>query len=209
MRRLIETEADIAEGIAALTRAEPRFALARDAVAEVPLRRNPHGFGALLRVILGQQVSTASAAALWARLDAAGLTTPEAIAATPQAVLCSHGLSRPKARYAHALAAAQIDFAALAALPDEAVIATLTGVPGIGRWTAEVYAMLSLGRADIFAPGDLALQEAARGLFGLAARPREAELRAMAAGWSPWRGVAARLLWAYYRVMTKREGIAP
>ena len=69
--------------------------------------------------------------------------------------------------------------------------------------------LLSLGRADVFAPGDLALQEAAKVLFALDARPREAALREMAANWSPWRGVAARLLWAYYRVTTNREGIAP
>jgi DNA-3-methyladenine glycosylase II len=81
-------------------------------------------------------------------------------------------------------------------------------VPGVGRWTAEVYAMLALGRADIFAPGDLALQEAARGIFGLAERPSEAALRAMADGWSPWRGVAARLMWAYYARIRQREGIA-
>jgi DNA-3-methyladenine glycosylase II len=208
MRR-IETETDIAEGLAQLARIEPRFAFARDAVAQVPLRRNPQGFGELLRVILGQQVSTASAAALWARLDAAGLTSPDAIAAAPAPDLCALGLSRPKARYAHALAAARIDFDRLATLPDDAVIATLTAVPGIGRWTAEVYAMLSLGRADVFAPGDLALQEAARRLFALPDRPRDAALRAMAEAWSPWRGVAARLLWAYYRVTTNREGMAP
>lgn len=207
--RLIETDADIAEGVAALVLIEPRFGVARDAVAYIPLRRNPQGFGELLRVIVGQQVSTASAAALWARLSAAGLTNAEAVAAASEAVLRSHGLSRPKVRYARALAEAGIDYAGLAELPDTNVVATLCAVPGIGRWTAEVYTMLSLARADVFAPGDLALQEAARVLFALGARPREAELRAMAADWSPWRGVAARLLWAYYRVVTKREGIAP
>lgn len=207
--RLIETEDDLAEGLDWLAGAEPRFALARAAVAQVPLRRNRQGFGELLRVILGQQVSTASAAALWTRVEAAGLTTPEAVAGVSQAELCALGLSRPKARYAHALAGAGIDFAALATQPDAEAIATLTAVPGIGRWTAEVYAMLSLGRADVFAPGDLALQEAVRELFELAGRPREPALREMADAWAPWRGVAARLLWAYYRGMTNREGIAP
>ena len=80
-------------------------------------------------------------------------------------------------------------------------------MPGIGRWTAEIYTMFSLGRADTFAPADLALQEAARLLFELETRPTERELRAMAEPWSPWRGVAARLLWAYYRVAKQREGI--
>jgi DNA-3-methyladenine glycosylase II len=81
-------------------------------------------------------------------------------------------------------------------------------VKGVGVWTAEVYAMFSLGRADVFAPGDLALQEAARVVFDLPARPREPELRAMSLDWSPWRSVAARLLWARYRVAAGREGVA-
>jgi DNA-3-methyladenine glycosylase II len=84
----------------------------------------------------------------------------------------------------------------------------LVAVKGIGVWTAEIYAMFSLGRADVFAPGDLALQEGARLLFDLAERPRERALRAMAEAWSPWRSVAARLLWAYYHLCKGREGLA-
>jgi DNA-3-methyladenine glycosylase II len=87
-------------------------------------------------------------------------------------------------------------------------VALLTDVSGIGVWTAEIYTMFSLSRADIFAPGDLALQESARSLFGLPERPKERALRVMAEAWSPWRSVAARLLWSYYRVIKKREGIA-
>jgi DNA-3-methyladenine glycosylase II len=86
------------------------------------------------------------------------------------------------------------------------VIATLTEVPGIGVWTAEIYAMFSLGRADVFAPGDLALREASRFLFELPDRPSERVLRQMAEGWSPWRAVAARLLWAYYKTAKQRDG---
>ncbi|MFN4130334.1 MAG: DNA-3-methyladenine glycosylase family protein, partial [Paracoccaceae bacterium] len=104
-------------------------------------------------------------------------------------------------------ARAEIDFDALRALPDDQVIATLVAVPGIGTWTAEIYAMFALGRADVFAPGDLALQEAARLLYGLEARPSERALRGMAQAWQPWRSVAARVLWAYYRVAKEREGI--
>jgi DNA-3-methyladenine glycosylase II len=117
------------------------------------------------------------------------------------------GLSRQKIRYARALAAARIDYAALRHTPTDEVVAVLTEVPGIGVWTAEIYAMFSLGRADVFAPGDLALQESVRLLFALDDRPRERDLRAMAAEWSPWRSVAARLLWAYYHVAKDREGI--
>ena len=98
-------------------------------------------------------------------------------------------------------------FSRLREKPTDEVIETLVQVPGIGRWTAEIYAMFSLGRADVFAPGDLALQEAARILFEKPERPTERELRQMAEAWSPWRGVAARLLWAYYRAAKQREGI--
>jgi DNA-3-methyladenine glycosylase II len=87
------------------------------------------------------------------------------------------------------------------------VIGRLVAVPGIGVWTAEIYAMFALGRADVFAPGDLALQEAARMLFQLEARPTEKALRQMAEAWSPWRSVAARILWAYYRVAKERDGV--
>ena len=117
------------------------------------------------------------------------------------------GLSRQKARYGRALAQAGIDFSALRGAPDVDVVRSLVAVPGIGVWTAEIYAMFALGRADVFAPGDLALQEAARMLFGLEARPTDKALRAMAEAWSPWRSVAARILWAYYRVAKEREGV--
>ena len=91
--------------------------------------------------------------------------------------------------------------------PDAQVIRVLTAVPGIGVWTAEIYAMFSLGRADVFAPGDLALQESARILFDLPDRPTEKALRQQSLDWVPWRAVAARLLWAYYRVAKEREGL--
>ena len=100
-----------------------------------------------------------------------------------------------------------MDWDGHATLPDHAVIAELTGHIGIGKWTAEVYALQALGRRDVFPAGDLALQEAARALFGLAARPNEAELRALSQDWRPNRAVAARALWAYYRIMKNREGI--
>jgi len=206
--RIIETEACLAEGAAWLAGAEPRFAAALAATGPLPLRRREDGFSALLGAIVSQQVSTAAARAIWARLAAGGLVAPAAVLAAPEQALRAAGLSRQKVRYAKALAAAGIDFAALREAPDEAVVATLVALPGIGRWTAEIYAMFSLGRADVFAPADLALQEAARMLFELPDRPREAALRAMAAGWSPWRAVAANLLWAYYRVARGREGVA-
>lgn len=205
--RIIETLDCVAEGADWLARAEPRFAQALREVGPLPLRRQPDGFTALLDAIVGQQVSIAAADAIWRRMEAAGLVAREAVAEASDEALRGAGLSRQKARYAKALALSQIDFEALRGLPDAAVIATLTEVPGIGSWTAEIYAMFALGRADVFAPGDLALQEAARVLFDLPERPRERALRAMAEAWSPWRSVAARILWAYYRVAKEREGI--
>jgi DNA-3-methyladenine glycosylase II len=205
--RIISTPDCVAEGAAWLAAREPRFAAALARTGPLPLRRGPDGFAALLDAVVGQQVSTASARAIWARLAAAGLTEAGAVAAADPAALAACGLSRQKIRYARALAQAEIDYARLRQAPDAEVIATLTALPGIGRWTAEIYALTALGRADVFAPGDLALQEAARLLFGLPGRPGETALRAMAADWSPWRAVAARLLWAYYRLATAREGL--
>ena len=205
--RVIVSDACVAEGAAWLAAREPRFAQAIARTGPLPLRLRADGFGALLSAIVSQQVSTASADAIWRRLEEAGLTSAEAVAATGEEDLRACGLSRPKQRYARGLASAGLDYPALRQAPDEEVIARLIEVPGIGRWTAEIYAMFSLGRADVFAPGDLALQEAARMLFGLDARPSERDLRTMAGAWSPWRAVAARILWAYFRVAKAREGV--
>jgi len=205
--RLIRGPACIAEGAAWLSQAEPRFAAALERTGPLPLRLREDGFAALLSAIVSQQVSVASARAIWARLEAAGLTCAGAVSAAPDEGLRACGLSRQKMRYARALAEAEIDYPALRAAPEAEVVATLTAVPGIGRWTAEIYAMFSLARADTFAPGDLALQEAARLLFDLPERPRERALREMAEAWSPWRAVAARLLWAYYATASGRDGI--
>ncbi|WP_137112795.1 DNA-3-methyladenine glycosylase [Rhodobacter sp. SY28-1] len=205
--RIIQTLDCVAEGADWLARQEPRFAHALPLVGTLPLRREADGFAALLRAIVGQQVSVASARAIWARLEAAGLTEAEAMAAASDDDLRAAGLSRQKARYGRALAQAGIDFNALRGVPDVDVVKTLIAVPGIGIWTAEIYAMFALGRADVFAPGDLALQEAARMLFGLEVRPSDKALRGMAEAWSPWRSVAARILWAYYRVAKERDGV--
>jgi DNA-3-methyladenine glycosylase II len=195
--RIIATADCVAEGAAWLAQAEPRFAHALSLTGPLPLRRQADGFAALLDAIVGQQVSVASARAIWGRLAAAGLTDPAVMAGASDEVLRAVGLSRQKARYGRALAQAGIDFQGLRALPDAEVIATLIAVPGIGSWTAEIYAMFALGRA----------QEAARVLFGLPERPRDRAFRQMAEAWSPWRAVAARALWAYYRVAKSREGI--
>jgi DNA-3-methyladenine glycosylase II len=205
--RIIETLDDVEEGAAHLAELCSRMAHARDLTGPLPLRRKPDGFAELLSAIVSQQVSVASANAIWGRMQAAGLTDPGAVRRASDDDLRAAGLSRQKVRYARALAESNIDFKALRAEPDEGVVRILTEVPGIGVWTAEIYAMFSLGRADVFAPGDLALQEAARILYDLPERPTDRALRQMAEAWSPLRSVAARILWAYYRVAKQREGI--
>ncbi|HEY9022609.1 MAG: DNA-3-methyladenine glycosylase 2 family protein [Paracoccaceae bacterium] len=207
-QRIILTDACVAEGVDWLCATDPAMARAYAATGPLPLRRRPDGFAQLLSAIVSQQVSVASARAIWGRLEAAGLTTPESVAQHSEDELRALGLSRQKAAYAHALAAAGIDYAALRDAPTDEVVSTLVAVKGIGIWTAEIYAMFSLGHADVFAPGDLALQEGARMLYNLPDRPRESALRQMATGWSPWRSVAARMLWAYYHVQKQKEGIA-
>jgi DNA-3-methyladenine glycosylase II len=207
VERLVETLEDVEEGAAWLAAREPRFAEALALTGPLPLRRRPDGFEALLGAIVSQQVSVAAANAIWARMEAAGATDPAALALMPDEAMRACGLSRQKIAYARGLAASGVDFGALRALPTDDVVRTLVEMKGIGVWTAEIYAMFSLGRADVFAPGDLALQDATRVLFRLDARPKEKALRALAEAWSPWRAVAARLLWAYYRVANQREGV--
>ena len=205
--RILHSDACIAEGADWLAQRDPRFAAALAQTGPLPLRRQPDGFTALLDAIVGQQVSVAAADAIWRRMEGAGLTGIDGILAASVDELRAVGLSRQKAAYAQALAGAGIDFDALRLVPDAEVIKTLVAVKGIGVWTAEIYAMFALGRADAFAAGDLALQESARILFDLDARPTDRALRALAADWAPWRGVAARLLWSYYRIAKSREGV--
>ena len=205
--RIIKAPACVAEGAQWLAKAEPRFAEALKLSEALPLRRRPDGFAQLLSAIVSQQVSVAAANAIWGRMRDARLTGPRKIKWASDETLNAAGLSRQKIRYARTLADARINYNALRDDPSDVVIATLTEVPGIGVWTAEIYVMFSLGRADVFAPGDLALQEASRLLFELPDRPSERVLRQMAEGWSPWRAVAARLLWAYYKIAKQRDGI--
>lgn len=204
--RIIETAEDLAEGADWLARAEPRFAGILALTGPLPLRRRADGFAALLDMIVSQQVSTASAAAIHARLAAAGFERADAVAAAETGALAACGLSRPKIAYLQSIARAAPDYAALRDLPDAAVVAALTALKGVGRWTADLYLLSALGRADAFPAGDLALQEAARQLFGLATRPAPDAFERIAEPWRPWRAVAARALWAYYRHIKGREG---
>ena len=205
--RLIQTEDDLAEGAAHLAAVCPVWARVLPDLGPLPLRRRSDGFEAIASAIVGQQISIAAAAAIWDRMQAAGLTDAAAIAAAEAEDLRAVGLSRPKARYLQAIAGAGLDWKGLRQMPDDEAIAALVALPGVGVWTAEIYLKFALGRADVFAAGDLALQEAARMMYDLPTRPTPAALRAVAQPWQPWRAVAARGLWAYYRLAKGREGI--
>lgn len=205
--RLIQTEDDLAEGAAHLAAVCPVWARVLPDLGPLPLRRRSDGFEAIASAIVGQQISIAAAAAIWDRMQAAGLTDAAAIAAAEAEDLRAVGLSRPKARYLQAIAGAGLDWQGLRQMPDDEAIAALVALPGVGVWTAEIYLKFALGRADVFAAGDLALQEAARMMYDLPTRPTPAALRAVAQPWQPWRAVAARGLWAYYRLAKGREGI--
>lgn len=203
----IETQADLDRGCAYLATVCPVWAQLLPRLMPLPLRRHTDGFGAIRNAVVSQQISVAAAAAISARLATAGLESEAAIATATLEDLRAAGLSRPKARYLQGIAAAEVDWAGLRDLPDDQVIEKLVALPGIGRWTAEIYLKFALGRPDAFAAGDLALQEAARLAYDLPDRPTEAALRVMAQPWRPWRAVAARGLWAYYRQATGREGV--
>ena len=205
--RLIVSEACIARGLNWLRQAEPKFNDAAKLTGPILLRLLDDGFSRLLSAIVSQQLSVASADAIWCRLKEADKITIKGIENAQDDDLRACGLSRQKIRYARALCAANVDYAALRTASTEEVVKALVKISGIGAWTAEIYAMFSLGRADVFAPGDLALQEAVKILFDLEKRPTEKQLRIMAEKWSPWRAVAARLLWAYYQQVKSREGI--
>jgi DNA-3-methyladenine glycosylase II len=208
----ITCNADLEEGMAALSARDPVWAALIEKTGLPPLRRREGGFVGLLGIIVAQQVSVASARAIWARVETvlAPLTPERVLAATDEEMRLS-GLSRPKQRSIRAIAAAlsdgSLDLTALEEAEADWIHTHMTAISGIGPWTADVYLLFCLGHRDGFAAGDLAIQEAAKVAFGLQARPKAAELLGMAEAWRPWRGVAARLLWAYYAVLKSREGI--
>jgi len=205
--RIIMSQECISEGLAALSNLEPKFDQIIPKMDQIPLRRRSDGFGRLLSTIVSQQVSVAAADAIWRKIKSAGFNKISKIKKASDQELRGVGLSKQKIKYVRSLANSKIDYRSLRTMPTSQVVKELTQVSGIGNWTAEIYAMFSLGRADVFAPGDLALQEATRLLFNLKERPSEKELRSIAKDWSPWQAVAARLLWSYYNQQKKREGI--
>src|SRR3954471_17867665 len=210
--RHIHSESDLKRGITALIKLDPRFAPVFERTRLPPLRRRAGGFEGLAQVIMGQQLSTASAAAIHGRLVAiADPFDHRAVLRARKDRLLRIGLSNAKVKalkeIAKAIEAKRIDLNALADMPADAAHAALVALHGVGPWTADLYLLACLGHADAWPAGDLALQEAARMAFGLRARPTTKQMGPLAEGWRPYRAVAARLLWSYYRAMKKREGV--
>lgn len=193
-----------------LAAADPAIAALHAVTPEFEWRLRPAGYAGLVKFIVEQQVSTASAASIWRRLsEGVGDLSPDRILGFDEDGLKAFGLSRPKARYAREIAAAhldgRIDFDTLHQLEDDAAVAALTSLKGVGRWTAETYMMFCHGRLDVFPGGDVALQEAMRWADRAAVRPTEKEAYVRAQAWRPYRGVAAHLLWRCYGGVKRGE----
>jgi len=202
------------EGIAALA-AEPVFAAILERAGAPRFRRRRNGFETLLHIILEQQVSIDAAAAMFRRLNELRRPlTPQGFLTLDDATLRSCGFSRQKAAYgrglADAVASGTLDFVRLAAAPDDAALAALVALKGIGRWSAEIYLIFALGRADVWPAADLGLQLGVAAELGLAGRPAEAALREIGERWRPWRSVAACLFWqAYLHARNRAAPVLP
>ncbi len=211
---VIETDDDVRTGVRALRRKCPILRHAHDVAGDPPLRRREAGFEGLARIIVGQQLSIASAAAIWGRFEQSlrPLNAAKVLKAS-DTVLRGAGLSGGKIRTLRAISTAvtsgALDLDALEAAPELVVHEALRQVNGIGPWTADIYLMFCLGRADAFAAGDLALQIAAAIAAKRGDRLTLVELEELAETWRPWRGVAARLLWAYYAAVKAQRSGAP
>jgi len=211
MTYFIHSESDLDTSFAALIKIDPRFQKIMDGAGRPNLRRREGGFPGLAAIVVSQQLSTASAGAIWGRLAAAfDPFEPAAIRRARAERLARIGLSAPKIRtlkeIGKALDKGVLDLDAIGALEADVAHAALTAVHGIGPWTADIYLLFCLGHADAFPAGDLAIQEAMRLAFNLKARPTAKEAIVMAESWRPWRGAAAYLLWAHYRVAKGRSG---
>jgi len=197
------SEEQLKRSLDALAKAEPAFAAGIKRHGYPAPRIRDRGHQTLLRTIIGQQVSVASANAIWKRLeDAVGAEfDPVVLAAAPDEMLRACGLSRQKMAYvkslAELIASGELDLFKLPADDEEAII-LLTRIKGVGRWSAEIYLLFAEGRPDVFPAGDLAVQIELGRLMGLPERPSEKTVRLMAEAWRPWRGAAAIFAWHHY-----------
>ena len=211
--RRIEVLDDIAEGLEALAAIDPRLAPVIATAGEVPLRLSEPGFASLASIIVSQQVSRASADAILGRLAAlVDPLTAEGVLRAGEDIFRQAGLSRPKQKTLLAIGEAVrggLDLDHLCRLDADEAMARLTAIHGVGPWTAEVYLMFSAGHPDIFPAHDVALQSAVGQALGIDPRPAAKALYLLAESWAPWRSVAARLFWAYYREMRGRDAAPP
>lgn len=196
-------EQELAAAIADLSRRCRHMRAIAARTGQPALREFPANFEGLAKIVVGQQLSAASAAAIWARVATAIKPfTAKAVLHERNEDLKALGLSSGKIRtlksVAEAVAKRQVRFSLINGMPDSEIHEALTRLHGIGPWTADIYLLFALRRADAFPPGDLALQLAAQRIFKLEEKPTAAELLAIAERWRPWRGAAARLLWAQY-----------
>jgi DNA-3-methyladenine glycosylase II len=211
MTHFIRTEAELDAAIAALIARDPRMAKVLEVGGRPPIRIRAGGYSGLARIVMGQQLSIASAAAIWGRFEAAFVPFHhDAVIRARATTLAKLGLSAAKIKavkeIGKAIASGALDLEALAQGEADAAHAALIKVHGIGPWTADIYLLFCLGHADAFPAGDLAVQEAAKLAFGLDTRPNAKELTALAEGWRPFRGAGAYLLWAYYKIAKGRSG---
>lgn len=208
----LDTEADLALALSRLIERDPRIADVVTVGGPPPLRRRPGGFAGLASIVCSQQLSTASAAAIWQRLETAfDPFDHHAVLAARTPKLKRAGLSMPKIRtfreIARAVRDGVIDLEALGAMPADEAHAALVSIKGVGPWTADIYLLFCIGHADAFPAGDLALQEAVRIAFRKRKRPEAKQLTKLAEGWRPYRGVAACVLWSYYRAVKRRDAV--
>jgi DNA-3-methyladenine glycosylase II len=197
------TEQTFARGLRVLSRRDPALARIVKDLGPPPMWNRKPGFPTLLRIILEQQVSLASARAAFDRLRAAASPlTPARFLELDDATLKAIGFSRQKTAYGRHLAQALLErrfsLAALSRMDDAAARAELLTLKGIGPWTADIYLLMALRRPDVWPSGDLALALAVQRVKRLPSRPTPDELDAIGAAWRPWRAVAARVLWHYY-----------
>ena len=212
MTSFLHTDGDLDAGIAALLAADPRLVSLLEKAGRPSLRRREGGFAGLCQIVVSQQLSTASARAIWGRMATAfDPFHHDVLRRSRPDKLARLGLSKPKIRTMKALGTAvakgQIDLAALAHMDADLAHEKLTALHGVGPWTADIYLLFCLGHADAWPAGDLALQEAARSAFKLRHRPDVKRMLKLAEPWRPWRGVAAHLLWNYYRVLKRRDPV--
>jgi DNA-3-methyladenine glycosylase II len=208
----IDTVESIATQLDVLVEIDPRLAAIRAVTGAVHPRIDAAGFAGISRIVCGQLLSVASAAAIWARyVKVEGTLDPVGFLNLDEAAIRAVGFSGGKYRtvraIAEAMASGTLDFAHLETLPAEAAVGYLTAHKGIGPWTAQVYLMFCAGHPDIFPAGDLALRKAAQDGLGLDRLPEIAELAESAGAWAPHRSAAALLLWRYYAVSRNREGV--